>query len=598
MPGQAEPNGSAETDPPEVSLDQPLFDAFAAVARRQPDATALRIGTHSVTYRRLHERATALAAQIQAATVPGAAVATLLRDPIDAACGILACLAARCPCIILNPDHPPARLADILTDAGAGGLILPPNIAPPILPYALTQIALPQADPDTTVPDVTGSAARTALATPPSPTPNPAHPDSPLPDLQDAPCLIIYTSGSTGRPKGIVRSQRQMAARAGHRIGRFRLTPADRMLLFYPLSSGPGVTGCLAALLSGGALHLANLSATGARSVLDVARDVGITTISGVPALLRMLFALDGAGAAFAHLRSVYTSSESLLRQDVEAWRSILPSGCLVRIGYGLTEGAPLADWFVPSDLHGMQARLPIGYPIPWHDFAITDAAGAPVPDGQPGELWARGRLLSLGEWRQGRCLPGRLLSDPIDPAGAILRTGDLVRRRSDGLLEFLGRSDAQIRVRGNRVEPAELELALRQAPEVAAAAILARPTAGDPVLVAFVVPADPMKPPIPGATPAQPRDAQTAHTRDDADTRLRDTLIAHLRATLPPYMLPARLHLIAAIPTLPGGKVDPGALERFDDAAARHDVPAPRAASAARGPLSRLRRFLGVGSQ
>jgi amino acid adenylation domain-containing protein len=566
----------AEADPGQSLLDRPLFAAFAEVARRQPEAPAVQAGARSVRYGELLDRATSLAERVNAATVPGVAVATLLPDPVDAACGILACLAAGRPCISLNPDHPSARLADILADAGAGGLIVPLGSPPPALPCALPLIPLHASAQAVAAP--TGTAGR------------------PSPAAQDAPCLIIYTSGSTGRPKGIVRSQRQMLARAVHRAEQFRLSPLDRMLLLYPLSSGPGVTAFFAALLSGGAVHVANASAIGARAVLAAARGVGITTVSSVPALLRMLFALDGAGEAFGHLRSIYTSSESLLRPDVEAWRRVLPPGVAIRIGYGLTEGAPLADWFLPPDLPGTAARLPIGYPIPWHDLAITDADGVPVPDGRPGELWARGRLLSLGEWRHGRCEPGRLLADPDDPSGAILRTGDLVRRRPDGLLEFLGRTDQQIRIRGNRVEPAELEHALLQAPEVADAAVLVRRTVGDPVLVAFVVAAAGLEPAPRDAAIAPPGDARTAHPRDALAAHLRDLLIERLRATLPTYMLPARLHLVAAVPKLHGGKIDPRALERLDDASVMHRASGAPEAAVARGPFARLRRLVGLG--
>ncbi len=584
--GRDGPPGRAEVELDEGFLDRPLFNTFAAMARRQPEAPAVRAGARSVSYGGLLAHAASLAGQIHTATEPDAAVAVLLPDPVDAACGILACLAAGRPCINLNPDHPAARLADILGDAGTGGLILPSGGVPPGLPCALPLILLPAADP--TWADGAGSA----------PAPPPAHRSASV----DAPGLVIYTSGSTGRPKGIVRSQRQLLVRCGHRIRQFRLTPNDRMLLLYPLSSGPGVTAGLAALLSGGTLHAANASGIGARAVLDVARDAGITTISGVPSLLRMLFALDGAARAFGRLRSIYTSSESLMRQDVDAWRRILPPRCAVRIGYGLTEGSPLADWFVPENVPGATARLPIGYPVPWHDFAITDADGAPVRDGQPGELWARGRLLSLGEWRQGHCVPGRLLADPNDPSGAILRTGDLVRRRPDGLLEFLGRIDEQIRIRGNRVEPAELEHVLRQTSGVTDAAIVVRRAEGDPVLVAFVVPAGVV--PVGDVAPAL-RDDVTARLpdgitecpRNDTAARLRNDVTARLRATLPPYMLPARLHVISAVPKLPGGKVDPGALERLDDSLVGRGVSVGRVALLARGKFARLRRLVGFGS-
>jgi amino acid adenylation domain-containing protein len=541
--GSSDPAGidPAGIDPDARFLDRPLFESFAAIAQREPTALAVVVGARSATYGDLLTHAASLAARIDTAAEPGVAVATLLPDPEDAVCGILACMAAGRPCIVLNPEHPAARLDDILADAAAGGLIVGPDGARSARPSATKLIPL--------------RASSLAIAA-----------AAPRPASQDAPGLIVYTSGSTGQPKGVVCSQRQMLARAGHRIRQLRLTPADRSLSLYPMSSGPGIVAALTALLSGGTLHVASASAIGARGVLGVARDARINTVASVPALLRTLLALDGAGEAFADLRSIATSSDSLLREDLATWRRVLPSGCLVRTGYGLTEGAPLADWFLPADIPGTAARLPIGYPAPWHAFAITDAEGAPVPQDQPGELWVRGRLLSLGEWRQGRCVPGRLLADPDDPMGVILRTGDLVRRRPDGLLEFLGRIDAQIRIRGNRVEPAEIEVVLRRTQGVADATVLARRLGGDTMLVAFVVPADGM-------------------SAGEGTRAIREAAIARLREALPSYMRPTRLHVISAVPKLPGGKVDPGALERLDDAL----IP--------QGSLGRLRRLVGLGA-
>jgi acyl-CoA synthetase (AMP-forming)/AMP-acid ligase II len=500
------PVGGPSAEP----LDGGIFATFAAVAANQPAAIAIRAGTRSIGYGALHARAMTLAARIDTETEPGRGVATLLADPVDAACAILACLAAGRPCLNLNPHHPPARLAELLADAFAGAAILPRDGSPCAIPSDVTVIPI--------------EAEATVLSA-----------DPPRPGGPDAPALVIYTSGSTGRPKGIVRSDRQMMVRVADRLRRFGLGPLDRTLLLYPLSAGPAVTACLAALLSGGELHLADIAAVGARGVLDVAQAVGATKIAGVPALLRLLFAVEGAETAFASLRNVYAGSESVTRQDIDRWRAVLPPGCAIKLGYGLTEGAPLTSWFVPPIIPGDTARLPVGYPVPWLEFAITATDGTTVEDEEPGELWARGRLMSLGEWHQGRCVPGRLLADPDDPAGAILRTGDMVRLRRDGLLEFLGRFDDQIRIRGNRVEPSEVEVVLRRMPGVADAAMLARRTAGDPVLVAFVVPASPTEP--------------------------------GLRAMLPSYSVPSRLHLLPALPKLPGGKIDPVALAQADDA-------------------------------
>ncbi len=518
----ADPNGPSPRvgpDPAQGLLDRPIFESFALVARRQPDALAVQAGASRVTYGRLLAQATALAVRLTAATGPGEAIAVLLADPVDVSCAILACLAAGRPCVNLNVAHPAARLTDILAAAAPAVLVVAGEAAPCAVPSGIRLVPLngPQAD---------------TVESPPRP------------GASDAPCLVIYTSGSTGMPKGIVRSPAQMLVRARQRIQNFQLGPSDRTVLLFALSSGPAVSAFLAVLLSGGALHFADATVIGARGVLDLARMVGATKLVSGLAMLRVLFALPGADAAFARLRGVFAGSDPVFLHDIEKWRKAMPRGCAVQIAYGLTEGAPLSVWFVPPTLPSGTTRLPVGRLVPWTEFAITGPDGSPVAGDEPGELWARGRMLSLGEWRQGGCVPGRLLSDPDDPAGAILRTGDLVRLRDDGLLEFLGRIDDQIRIRGNRVEPAELELVLRETPGVAEAAILARRTAGDPVLVAFAVP-----------------DA-------GVDLGLHDVAMRRLGASLPSYMMPARLHVVAALPRLPTGKIDPAGLARLDDAA------------------------------
>jgi acyl-coenzyme A synthetase/AMP-(fatty) acid ligase len=262
-----------------------------------------------------------------------------------------------------------------------------------------------------------------------------------------------------------------------------------------------------------------------------------ITIISAIPSVLRLLLALPGAGEAFARVRGIFTASESVLRSDIDAWRRVLPADCGIALAYGLTEGSPLSDWFVPREFPGTEARLPVGYPIAWHEFAIADAAGQPVRDGEVGELWVRGRLLSLGEWRQGRCSPGRLLADSDDPSRLVLRTGDLVRLRPDGLMEFVGRTDAMVKIRGNRVELAEIEDVIRRIPGVADVAIIPHQSDAETTVVAFVV----LK-------------------KSDPDG-LRRSLVERLRALLPAYMVPARIEFLDALPRLSGGKIDSRAL-------------------------------------
>jgi acyl-coenzyme A synthetase/AMP-(fatty) acid ligase len=173
----------------------------------------------------------------------------------------------------------------------------------------------------------------------------------------------------------------------------------------------------------------------------------------------------------------------------------------------------------------------------------IVDAQGRPCPPGEVGELWLRSRYAALGEWVDGRLVPGRLEPDPADPSLRVYRTGDLARLSPDGAFVVLGRMDRMVKVHGQRVEPAEIEAALRRSAEVTQAAAIAREAGARTVLVAFVVPAASV--PAPG---------------------LEERLRALLAAALPEPMRPARIILRPALPVLPGGKRDEAALLRLLD--------------------------------
>jgi amino acid adenylation domain-containing protein len=536
-PGEAasDPNGPVNRPVPKPSpmvMERPIFAGFAAIASAQPDRIAVSDEAGSMTYAGLRARASGLAAVITRATTPGAAVAIFASGQTEIAIGILACFAAGRVSLLLNPEHPQARIDAILDDAAPEAAILDPG-ASRRLPVGVAAISV----------DASGEGDDVSV----------------VPAAVDDPAIVVYTSGSTGRPKGIVRSQRQMLHRALNKVTKFRLDPSDRILSLYPLHSGPGVTAALAALSSGAGVHVMQIAALGARAALAAVKEHGITVIHAMPPLLRVLLQLPGSRDAFAGVRAIYTTSDSTLRSDLDAWRQVLPTGCVIGLGYGLSEGAPLIGWFLPAHPPGDEARLPVGYPVAAHDFLFADPSGQPVPPGEIGELWVRGRLLSLGEWQGGRVVPGRMIADPADPSRSILRTGDLLRLRPDGLVEYAGRVDAMIKIRGHRVEPAEIEDALRRDSEVADVAVVAQRSDGDARLVAFVVP----------------------HRKHDSG--FAESLAHRLSGAVPSYMVPSRIELLAALPRLPGGKVDLVALGMLIDR--------PKTASSG----GRLRRFLGL---
>jgi acyl-coenzyme A synthetase/AMP-(fatty) acid ligase len=314
------------------------------------------------------------------------------------------------------------------------------------------------------------------------------------------------------------------------------LNPGDRFLSLGALGTTAGLVASFVALLGGAMQFVTSASTSGVSATLGLIHNQRVTILWGVPALLRLLFEAAAARDALTSVRLIRTFGERLLRADLQRWRAVLPIACHVAITYGQTE-VTAAQWFVPAAFASDEAALPTGYLLPEHQFAIVDEAGHPVRDGEIGELILRSRYVALGTWEHGRCATGRARPDPSEPHLCILPTGDLVRLRPDGLLVVIGRRDRQVKIRGQRVEPAEIEDTLRRVPGVADAAIVIRHDGEDISLLACIV------------------------ASGSSATTLVDRARLAIRTALPNYMQPARVLLVDRLPLLPGGKVDDKAL-------------------------------------
>jgi acyl-CoA synthetase (AMP-forming)/AMP-acid ligase II len=264
------------------------------------------------------------------------------------------------------------------------------------------------------------------------------------------------------------------------------------------------------------------------------------TILVVLPSLMRLVAALPDAARLLGQVRGVYTVSEPLTRTDLAAWRAVLPRGARIAQSFGMTEANAIAGWFLPDDVSAFGELLPAGYPRSDYEIAVVDDAGAPVPAGAPGRLWVRGPMIAPGEWRAGGPVPGDAAPDPARPGWRIARTNDTVRLRADGLIEFAARADDMAKIRGNRVEPAEVEAAIRRVLGVADVVVLVRRGASDVSLSAHVAATEPIT---------------------------REAILAHLRAAIPAYMVPARIRTADSLPRLPNGKPDRTALARIDDA-------------------------------
>lgn len=496
-------------------IERPALELFAGMVARHPDRTACEDIDGALTFAELWAGARRLAHTIDAAVRRDGAVGILLPNQASYPVAVLACLGAARPAVLIDRHYPQDRVAAIVRDAGcvamilnasdiAGGYLLPADVHPLALEDALSG----------EVPE--------------------RMPADPLPP--DAPSFIVYTSGSTGQPKGIVLSQRAVLHRASELVNAVHLNPHDKVLSLASPGTIGGLQQIFEVMLSGASLVKLDLQRLGLGQVVRTIAERQISMMFSTPAVWRSVSRLPGARQMLGSLRCVQSSGDALLRMDYDLMRAVLADECHILSVYGATEAPALIQWFI-ADPPADEVRVPAGYPLPGIELAVVDELGRPMADGEPGELVIRSRFTSLGVWQRGQVMPGALQTDQVSDGLKVYRTGDLVRRRPDGLYVVLGRRDRQIKVLGNRVELAEIETALRQAPGVLDGAVVARRGDGEPAVIGFFVP------------------------RERGDPLLTDKVRQHLDETLPAFMRPRSLLELDSLPLLPGRKIDEDAL-------------------------------------
>ncbi|MFG1945396.1 amino acid adenylation domain-containing protein [Nonomuraea sp. NPDC048826] len=468
-----------------------------------PEATALMWGGEAMSYARLDARVARLAAALRRRGVAaGSVVGVCLPRSAEAVVALLAVWRAGGAYLPLDPDYPDERLAFLISDSGARLVVTDAGLAPRL--PSETVVLVSADEPGHGEHGWTGGR-------------NP-----------DDPAYVIYTSGSTGRPKGVLVEHGSLARRVRWMREAYGIGPDDRVAQFASLSFDAHAEELYPALTSGaGVLLLPD----GAASLPDALRTPagGQVTVLDLPTAYwhRLTEALDDVTWP-EPLRLVILGGEQVHAAAVAGWRDRFGDRVRLVNTYGPTEATVIAT---AADLGEADTvgRPPIGRPIGGTTAHVLGPYGEPVPPGFPGELCLGGAGLARGYLGRPALTADRFVPDPSGPPGSRLyRTGDRVRRRPDGTLEFLGRFDAQVKVRGFRVEPGEVETALLTHPGVRQAVV----TADAERLAAYVV------------GPAGPNELRT-----------------HLAATLPAHLVPTAWVSLAALPLTITGKVDVAAL-------------------------------------
>ncbi|MEO7363664.1 MAG: amino acid adenylation domain-containing protein [Gemmatimonadaceae bacterium] len=512
-----------------------IADVFERAAGRSVDNLAARCGNRQLTFDELDARANRIAHWLRHAGVrPQEIIGLAVPRSLDMLIAMLGVIKAGCIYLPLDPSNPAERLNFMLNDSGARLVITSGETCTRFRRSPVHQLCMHcdeariDAEPITRV----------------------SRGDTPL-------LYLLYTSGSTGEPKGVPGTVRGALNRM---YWMWETLPFGEGEVCAQLTT-PGFVDAVWEIL-GPLLRGVPIVIIPDEDVRDTERLVHAlektraTRITLVPSLLRVLLDREDVSARLRHLRFWSCSGEALDRSLAERFHQRLPDARLFNL-YGCSEASADSAWFeIRADWRG--ERVPIGKPIANTQILLLDSYGNLVPPGVVGEIHIGGAGLAPGYLKRPELSTERWVESRLLPGKQLYRTGDLGRRRADGAIEYFGRADQQLKIRGNRVETAEVEHVLRQHPDVAQVAVVGMmEPSGDQALVAYIV-------------PALRSSADGAATSDLlSETTLRTRLRAYLAQSVPTYMVPSHWVQLDSMPLTASGKIDrrvlpvPGSAER-----------------------------------
>ena len=501
--------------------DKCIHQLFEEQVERTPDAVAVVFEDQSLTYRQLDYRANQVAQRLHFMGVgPGLLAGIQIERSLEMVIGVLGILKAGGAYWALEDNWPQERLRLMLEEAHPRLLLTRQKTVHQL--SLLTGQAGVNVPPVVAIEDMLAMSATQTMVRIPPPT-------------AEQPAYVSYTSGSTGRPKGVVVPHRAVV-RLVKNADYISLTGEDVLLQVSPLAFDASTLEIWGALLNGGRIVLLPSAPPALAEIGEAIRRQGVTTLWLTAGLFHLMVEehLDD----LKPLRQLLAGGDVLMPEKVCKARRAL-SGCRIINGYGPTENTTFTCCYEVRDEQSLACGVPIGRPIANTRVYVLDSCLQPVPVGVAGELYAGGDGVACGYLNQPELTAERFIPDPFSgkPGARLYRTGDRVRWRADGNLEFLGRWDTQVKIRGFRVELGEIEAVLGGQPGISeAVATVREDVPGDKRLVAYLV-------------------VKSGHKLEVANLR------QGLAAGLPDYMIPAQFVVLPALPLTPNGKVNRQAL-------------------------------------
>lgn len=504
-----------------------IHQLFEAQAERTPEAIAIVFEDQQLTYKQLNCQANRLAHHLRTLGVgPEVSVGICLERSLEMVIGLLAILKAGGVYVPLDPGYPKERLAFMLKDAQAPVLLTQESLQAVLPEHAARVVCL-----DSGWEAIAQKSAQNLICS----------------TMPESLAYVIYTSGSTGQPKGVLVSHASIADHCRTIQGYYDLEPSDGVLQFASMSFDLSLEQILPTLMVGARLVMMDTEVWHTTHFHNKVSEYGLTVLNlptGYWQELAQEWAEHVELVPAIQPRVFIVGGDTMLPEFLDLWRRTPLSSVRLINAYGPTETIITATAFdITPRLRERPGfdRIPIGRPLANRETYILSKCGSPVPIGVPGELYIGGECLARGYLNRADLTAETFMPNPFsaEPGARLYKTGDLARYLADGNIEFLGRIDHQVKVRGFRIELGEVEAVLREYPTVRETVVLAQETApGEKQLVAYVVARQ-------GLPPAA------------------GELRGFLKEKLPDYMVPAVFVPLDALPLMPSGKVDRGALPK-----------------------------------